>query len=80
LVIRISEGSPAADHHETRVAVVRGDHGQHPCYSHLPKVRGVRAGPRSGVDEGRERLAAEGGAVGGERDRLQTTTGPGGIG
>jgi hypothetical protein len=80
LVIRIREGSPAADHHETRVAVVRGDHGQHPCSSHLPKVRGVRAGPRSGVNEDRERLAAEAGAVGDERDRLQTTTGPSGIG
>jgi hypothetical protein len=79
-VIRISEGPTTADHHETRVAVVREDYDQHPCYSHLPKVRGVRAGPRSGVNEDRERLAAEAGAVGDERDRLQTTTGPSGIG
>jgi hypothetical protein len=36
LVMRIGEGPAAADRHETRVAVFREDHRQHPFYSHLP--------------------------------------------
>jgi len=35
LVIRIGEGSTAADRHETRVSVFREDHIQHPFRSHL---------------------------------------------
>jgi hypothetical protein len=36
LMIRIGEGSTTADRHETRVAVSREDHTQHPFCSHLP--------------------------------------------
>lgn len=35
MVIRIGEGSTAADCHETRVAVFREDHSQHPFCSYL---------------------------------------------
>ena len=36
LVIRIGEGSTAADRHETRVAVFREDHTQHPSTRNCP--------------------------------------------
>jgi hypothetical protein len=35
-VIRIGEGPTAADRHETRVAVFREDHSQHPFCSRRP--------------------------------------------
>jgi hypothetical protein len=38
LMIRIGEGSTTADRHETRVAVFREDHTQHPFCSHLPNM------------------------------------------
>src|SRR5213082_2698971 len=38
LMIRIGEGSTTADRHETRVAVFREDHTQHPFCSHLRNV------------------------------------------
>src|SRR5436190_12098820 len=38
LVIRIGEGTTAADRHETRVAVFREDHTQQPFRSHLPNA------------------------------------------
>jgi hypothetical protein len=38
LVIGIDEGPTAADRHETKVAVFREDHTQHPSCSHLPNV------------------------------------------
>src|SRR2546421_7594382 len=38
LMIRIGEGSTTADRHETRVAVFREDHTQHPFCSYLPNM------------------------------------------
>src|SRR5258706_4487075 len=38
LMIRIGEGSTTADRHETRVAVFRQDHIQHPFCSYLPNM------------------------------------------
>ncbi|HEY0753296.1 MAG TPA: hypothetical protein VGD98_04990 [Ktedonobacteraceae bacterium] len=38
LMIRSGEGSTTADRHETRVAVFREDHSQHPFCSYLPNI------------------------------------------
>jgi hypothetical protein len=82
-VIRIGEGPTAADRHETRIAVFREDHSQHPFCSYLPNVLGVGALPRSGADGGRQMLAGEGRAGGSQiggrasEDELAGVTGPG---